>query len=258
MKKILLAISLLSLSLLSAYAADSPWVGTWKFDPAKSKITGDTFTISKTKGGLYHFSDGSTVNFDFGIDGKEYKSAYNHTTIWTAAGANAWDSVTKADGKELWKIHRKLSADGKTQELTISGTKPDGTPYKDKAEYTRLSGTGGLVGKWQSTKADVSSPDSVVISATADGMRWESPGQKQVVEGKAGIDLPVSGPTTPPNTTFNYKLQSPQRISYVVKFNGKPDTYGVQTLAADGKSYKDVSWNPGKENEKSISVFVKQ
>jgi len=258
MKQILLVISLLALPMMAAFAADSPWVGTWKFDPAKSNITGDTFTISKTKSGLYHFSDGSTVKFDFGVDGKEYKSAYNHTTIWTKAGENAWDSVTKADGKELWKIHRKLSADGKMQELTISGTKPDGSSYSDKVEYTRVTGTGGLVGKWQSTKADVSSPDSWVISATAEGMRWESPGQKQVVAGKAGVDLPVTGPTTPPNMTFNYKLKSPKQLSYVVKFNGKPDTYGVQTLAADGRSYKDVSWNPGKENEKSTSVFIKQ
>jgi hypothetical protein len=40
--------------------------------------------------------------------------------------------------------------------------------------------------------------------------------------------------------------------------NGKPDTYGIETLAADGHSFTDVSWNPGKESEKQTAVYVKQ
>jgi hypothetical protein len=40
--------------------------------------------------------------------------------------------------------------------------------------------------------------------------------------------------------------------------NGKPDSYGVQTLPADGKSVTDVSRSPGKLSEKSSAVFVKQ
>jgi len=48
MKRILLLyfLALLSATTL-AIAADNPWIGTWKLDPAKSHFTGDTFTYSK-------------------------------------------------------------------------------------------------------------------------------------------------------------------------------------------------------------------
>ena len=34
----------------TAFAADNPWVGTWKMDPAQSKLTGHTI----------HFASGTT------------------------------------------------------------------------------------------------------------------------------------------------------------------------------------------------------
>jgi hypothetical protein len=59
MRKLLLTAAVLALSALSVRAADSPWAGNWKLDPAKSKFTGETFTWSKTANGMYHYSDGS-------------------------------------------------------------------------------------------------------------------------------------------------------------------------------------------------------
>src|ERR1700719_3316258 len=76
MRKLLLAVALLAVPALSAAAANDPWTGTWKLDPAKSHFTGDTFTYSKLANGLMHYSNGSTQGFDFGIDGKEYSAVY--------------------------------------------------------------------------------------------------------------------------------------------------------------------------------------
>src|SRR6266849_2202506 len=67
----------------AAAAVDSPWVGTWKLDMAKSNFTGDTVTYSKTPAGLYHISDGSTVSYDFAVDGKEYPTSSGNKTTWT-------------------------------------------------------------------------------------------------------------------------------------------------------------------------------
>jgi hypothetical protein len=44
----------------------------------------------------------------------------------------------------------------------------------------------------------------------------------------------------------------------MLKYQGKADMYGVQTMAADGKSYTDVTWPAGKPNEKTTGVYVKQ
>jgi hypothetical protein len=260
MKKLLLVCALALFAALPAIAADNPWIGTWKLDPAKSHFTGDTFTYSKAAKGMMHYSDGSIVNYDFAIDGKDYKTIYDRTTAWTAAGNDAWDSIAKANGKILAKTHRQLSADGKTLTITDTGTKPDGTTFNDVTVYTRVTGTTGLVGKWRSTKVTVSAPDAFVVSSPSPGiMHWDIPSYKETVEGKFdGSDLPITGPDVPPGLTLAVKPSSPAKHSYTVKVNGKPDSYGIQTLAADGKSFTDVSWSPGKMSEKSTAVFVKQ
>ena len=70
--------------------------------------------------------------------------------------------------------------------------------------------------------------------------------------------MPITGPTVPPGLTLAYKVVSPKSMSYVVKEKGKPVNYGTQTLSADGKSFTDTSWNPGKESEKTTGFYVKQ
>lgn len=258
MKRLLLSLALLSASV--AYAAENPWVGTWKLDTSKSHFTGDTFTYSKAANGMMHYTDGSTVSYDFGIDGKEYKTPYDRTTTWTAAGPNAWDSVSKMNGKVLANVHRELSADGKTLTITSKGTKPDGSTFNDVTVYTRVTGTKGLEGKWRSTKVDISAPDNYVIAETSPGVyKWTIPSYKAAFEGKAdGTDRTLTGPTIPTGLTLSWKQVSPMEMKYVEKLNGKPDAIGVQTMAADKKTFTEVSWTPGKESEKSTAVYVKQ
>jgi hypothetical protein len=260
MRKLLLAFALLAVPALSAAAANNPWTGTWKLDPAQSHFTGDTFTYTKAANGLLRFSDGSTESYDFGIDGKEYTTVLGRTTSWTASGDNAWDSVIKFNGAELVKAHRQLSPDGKTLTIIESGTKPDGSSFKDESTYTRLSGSTGLLGKWQSVKVNVSAPGTYVLAfPTASTIKWEIPSYKEWVEGKAdGSDLPVVGPTVPAGLTVSVKLDSAHKLSYIVKSNGKPLTYGVQTLSTDGKSYTDVTWSAGKQSEKESGFYIKQ
>jgi len=260
MKRRLLCAAFLCATTGFAVAAENPWVGTWKLDPAKSHFTGDTFTYSKTPRGMMHYSDGSTTSYDFGIDGKEYKTPYDRTVVWTAAGPEAWDSTTTMNGKVLSKNHRVLSDNDKAMTMTITGTKPDGTSFHDSAVYTRVTGTKGLEGKWRSTKVDISAPDSYVISETSPSVyKWTIPSYKASFEGKAdGTDRPLSGPTIPSGLTLSWKQDSPIKMTYTEKINGKPDAIGVQTMAADKKSFTEVSWTPGKESEKSTAVYVKQ
>jgi hypothetical protein len=260
MKKTFLLCSLLALAAGPALATDSPWNGDWKLDPAKSHFTGDTFTLSKGPGTMLHFSDGNT-SYDFGLDGKEYKSWANRTTTWTATGKNTWESVTKADGKVLSKSHRELSADGKTLTMTFTGTKPDGTAFHEEDVYGRVSGTDGLIGNWRSTKvSEPSGPQEFVITTPAPGvLHYEVPDMKVTAEGRTdGSDNPFHGPTLPPGSTISFKALSPTKVRYVMKINGIVDNMGEQTLAADGRSFSDVNWDAGKENEKSTGVYVKQ
>jgi hypothetical protein len=143
MKMTLVLCSVFTLQAGAAFAADNPWSGTWKLDPEQSHFTGDTFTLAKGQGNRLHFSDGSTASYDFGVDGKEYKTWANRTTTWSAVGTNAWDTVTQADDKVLAKSHRQLSADGMTLTVTSTGTRPDGAAFREEAVYERVSGSAG-------------------------------------------------------------------------------------------------------------------
>ena len=99
-----------------------------------------------------------------------------------------------------------------------------------------------------------------MISNPSSGVwRWEFPGYKNSFEGKAdGTDLSVTGPTAPPGWTVSLKFVSPTKLSYITKVNGKPMGYGTNTLAADGNSLTNVSWDPGKLAEKSTGVYIRQ
>jgi len=237
------------------------WLGSWRLDPTKSHLTGYTVTFSQAAPGKYHFEDGSTGSFDFGTDGKEYPTAYGRTTVWTPVSDHAWDSVTKLNGKVLYKAHREISADEKTLTVTGTGTNPDGSPINETMVYARMSGQHGLVGTWRDVKiSEGGSPDGFVISAAASGaLRMEIPQWQSSLETRLdGSEVPIKGPEVPAGMTYTGKLEAPNKISFVLKFNGKPDMYGEDTMGADGRSYTDVTWNPGRENEKTTGVYVKQ
>ena len=261
MKPLLICTLLLGFAIEAAAGGASPWEGTWKIDPARSHLTGDTFTYSKGPGDLLHYADGSSANFDFGLDGKEYMAWPNHTVSWTAAGENAWDSVYKVDGKITTTSHRVLAADGKTLTVTISGKRPDGSDLHDEAVYTRVSGSSGLLGTWRTVKnSGAGVPQQYVISVPQPGLlRYELPDMKASAEGRAdGSDHAISSPAMPPDSSIGFKAIGAKKMRYVIKVGGKPDSYGIQTIAKDGRSFTDVSWNPGKESEKLTSVYVRQ
>lgn len=260
MNKVLAGSVLLALTFSAHAATDNPWTGHWVLDKSRSHFTGSTMTYSQGPHGLLHISDGANTEYDFGLDGKEYPSAYGRTTTWTAAGKDAWDQVTKADGKVLTKSHRVLSADGKTMTITYTGTRPDGVAFKEQDVYARAGGTSGLIGKWRSTKVEENAPESFIISAPSAGvMRYEVPEQKAATEGATdGTDLPLNGPDLPAGMTIGFKPEGSAKMHYTIKINGKPDSYGIETLAADRKSFTDVSWNAGKDSEKQTAVYIKQ
>ena len=261
MKTALLLCSLLALPAGAAFAADSPWNGTWKLDEAKSQFTGGTMTFSKGAGDMLHFSDGSTTEYDFAVDGKERKAWSNRTVIWTAPAPNTWDTVFKLNGKVLAKGQRTLSADGKTLTETWTGTRPDGSAFHEEDVLTRVSGTDGLVGTWRASKVKGGGgPQEFVISVPGTGrVHYEVPDMKVNVEGRTdGSDNPLTGPTVPPGSTISFQALTPTKMRYVMKIDGKTDNVGEQTLAADGRSFTDVNWNAGKEDEKTTGVYVKQ
>jgi len=135
MRKLLTFLLLgLMLAASSAFAAD-PIVGTWTLNVAKSKFASGPAPkagnrVYSESGGLYTLEQKIT-----GADGKEatFKVQYregDNTTSNAANGidsshatkvnANTWDFAFKSGGKEVGRVQRTVSADGKT--LTVHNT----------------------------------------------------------------------------------------------------------------------------------------
>ena len=226
---------------LPALAADSPFTGTWKLDPSKSHLTGDTFTYSKAPNGMMHYDDGANSS-DFGIDSKEYPLPNAHTTTWTANSNHSWTSANKFNGTVIGTAHRELSADGKTYTVHFDGKRADGTPYDDTVVYTRVSGTSGLIGTWRDTKFTQQESNTITISFPSRVIKWEYIEEKSSFTGKTdGSDLPYTSPTLSGNFTVSVKMDGPRMLSNTTKRDGKTIQYGTDTVSTDGKTITDVS-----------------
>lgn len=142
LRKAALALSLLAVGL---FAAESPFVGTWKLNGAKSKLAG---TGIGATGGVRVESDGNNfkasvdttddkgqpVKFDYAgtLDGKSSKVT-GSTTIDEISLKRVNDHTINATGKKGGKVvytdKRTVSKDGKTYTISRTGTDAAGKTY---------------------------------------------------------------------------------------------------------------------------------
>lgn len=254
------AAALLLCSAMAVAAEKNPFVGSWKFDAARSKLVAETVQYRDLGDGKMHFSNGATLDYDFALDGKDYKTVDNRTIAWKPLAADSWETTVKIDGKTTETSKRTLSADSKEMTVLADGALPDGTPYKHKKHYARIGAGKGLAGSWRNTEVDTNNmPDGYVISESPAGViTWAIPTDKQTVTGRFdGSDMVLAGPTAPANTVFVVNRLSGHKIAYEMKTAGKPGQYGTVTISADGNTFTEESWLPGKESEKSTGVLVR-
>lgn len=254
------AVWMIAAVALPAFAAENPWFGTWKLDPAKSHMTGDTFTYTKGADGMDEYSNGA-LSFKFTANGIDYPVFGEATMNWVATGPNEWKETDKVKGAVTGTSDIKLTPDCKTMTMTNTANRPDDTTGNSVAVYTKVKSDGCLEGKWKSTRVNMSAPSGFVISqgSSPDTWKWETPAWKQTVEGKLdGSDLAITGPTVPSGVTVSYKQEGPRKLTFEVKAGGKVIGQGEQVLAPSGKTFTETDWTPGKENEKQTYIYNKQ
>lgn len=177
----------------------------------------------------------------------------------TGTPATGMDFTTTAHGTVLSKSHRSFSPDGARMMIHGTAMRPDGSSYDFDETYRRLSGTRGLAGKWLDVKDKSDSRNVMVMQIAADMMHIEEPANKEVIDAKLnGSDGKVSGPTVPPGAAITYKADGANKLDYEIKLNGKVLYQGTGTLSADGKSFIEAEWVPGRMAEKEIVVYEKQ
>lgn len=242
----------------TALAADSPWAGKWKMDPAQSKLTGETIHFASTgDGGMTITAEGHTTKFK--MDGNPYNSWSGAEERWKKLDDNTVEEQIKQNGVDVAKVTWTISQDGKALKVEAKGTNPDGSSFDDTDAYTRVSGTKGLTGSWKNTKTNVSHPGVWNIAQKGpDELEWNI----EEIKGKLdatldGKDHAPDGPTVPKGLTIAVMRVSPKVLKVTSKMHGEVTGHSTMTLSADGKKITDVDVAP-KTGETTTSIWVKQ
>ncbi|HTS29483.1 MAG TPA: hypothetical protein VMH81_26620 [Bryobacteraceae bacterium] len=254
------AAALLLLAATVLVAADAPWVGKWKFNPAKSDLGQTTVTFAQTASGeMQLIAEGQSYTFK--TDGKDYPAIFGYTASWRQIDANTWETTDKLNGKVVSVDTTKLSADGKTLTMESKGKRPNGEPFDDTTTYQRASGGPGLPGKWKTQNLKVSSPELMEIAAAgpgADGITLTMPAEKASCKGAFdGKEYPFSGPQMPPGFTATFKHIGPKSFEMTLKNKGKPAYVSTFTVSDDGKTLSETGSAVGID-EKYKYVYDRQ
>ncbi len=221
---------------LAMAAADLPYAGTWKFNPAKSDFAGATVTYTASPSGEWRATaDGNTYKFK--LDGNEYPDGMGDTAAWKNVDASTWQTVWKVNGRVLGTDTLKVGTDG-VLTVNTKGTKPNGEALDDTTTYQRVSGGPGLAGKWKSKGMQSGSPEVVVLTATgADGLSYKVPSLDLTCDGKVdGKDYPCTGPTMAPGFTATLTKSGARSFGVTVKKDGKPLYRYEYSVSADGNA----------------------
>jgi len=244
----------------AVFAADSPFAGTWKLNPAKSEFTGTTIAFAQEAGGgMKMTADGQSYTFK--VDGKSYPGFMGAAVTWTQVNPSTWQAdYRKPDtGLALSTQTLALSPDAKTLTVTSKGSKPSGEAFEDSAVFQRVAGAAGLAGTWKSAKVQISSPDTLQITAANDdGFVFAVPSYKVTADMKFdGKDYAASGPTLPAGFTLGLRRIDARSFEMIAKVGGKVVYRDTYTVSADGKTLTDVGMAEGTQ-EKTKAVYDRQ
>lgn len=150
-----LAISLAAISTSFGtcvlWAANNPFVGDWKLNPSKSKLT-DQMKVESLSANKYAFDfegDGSLETIV--ADGTDQPGDSGTTLSVTAEGPDTLKVVRKKDGRMLLTANWKLSKDANTLTDDFTEVSPNGTASTVNYVYKRAAGGSGFAGTWVST-----------------------------------------------------------------------------------------------------------
>jgi len=141
------ATAILIAALTTVAMAADPIVGTWKFNPAKSRMS----QAPKERTETYREIEGEQIELTYAViqqDGSRhlFKAAWPRvggpvhvlqtgndkvSYVEILLGPGNWYYVALQDGKETGVVHKTVSKDGKILEETVRWTDAQGKPHHE-------------------------------------------------------------------------------------------------------------------------------
>lgn len=177
------------------WGANDPFVGKWKVNPSKSKLT-DEMKVEVAGPNRYAITFAPGAVDTIVADGTDQPGLQGTALSITVEGPNTWKVTRKREGRTLITANWTLSGDGKTLTDSFTGYPPDGSTLKLHYVYERTAGSSGFPGTWDSVSEEVKSVIELQIQPyEGDGLSFNSPAAGMTKSIKfEGKDYPDLGP----------------------------------------------------------------
>lgn len=226
--------------------AQSPFDGTWKWDPSSAQWPAKP-DVLLLENGMYECKTcvpPVNVKAD-GTDQKVTGDPYRDTLSVKVIDDHNVEFTSKKDGKVVMTLKRSVSSDGNTltANWTYSGN-PSGGPQTgtetDKRVAKAPAGANLISGSWHTEKANVSA-ESLTYTFKVNGNELtmtNATGQSYTAK-LDGTDVPVKG--DPGSNGVSVKMLGKDTLEEAYKRDGKVIVIYTSTVSADGKTLKVIT-----------------
>jgi hypothetical protein len=237
-------------------AGNDPFVGDWKLNPLRSKLT-DVMKVESLGANKYTFNFGAGPE-TIVLDGTDQPGHYG-TTLSVAIEGNTWKVIRKRDGRMQVSAIWSLSEDGSTLTDHFTGFNANGSTYNLNYVYKRKAGGSGFAGEWVSTSETVNSVVMLQVRPyEGDGLSFIEPSTDVTRNVKFdGKDYPNLGPNATPGSTSSIRRVNEHAIEMTYKINGKVLYTQQIELSSDLETLTVTRLIVG-ESEPNIRVFERQ
>ncbi len=240
------------------WAATDPFAGTWKLNPAKSKLT-DQMKVEAAGPNKYTFIFSGDNSETITADGTDQPGIFGTTFAVTVLSPNQWKVVRKTGGRMTISAIWDLSPDGNTLTDNFTGYRADGSTSNLLYKYSRAEGGSGFAGTWESTSEQVNSSYEMQVQTFDDsGLSFINPAQKTTKSiNFDGKDYAAKGPNLPAGYATSGRRLGDRAVELTDKINSKIlDTQQVE-VSEDGKTLTITTHIPG-HAKPNIQVFERQ
>lgn len=160
----------------TSWAANDPFIGQWKLNPSRSKLT-DEMKVTKVGQEKYTFDFGGGNPETVVVNGTD-QPGFDGSTLSVGPEGPNWKVIRKKGGRTLIRATWTLSKDGSSLTDDFTSFGEDGSSSNVKFVYTRTAGGGsGFAGDWVSKSEAVNSVVTLEISPyEGDGLSFTGSG----------------------------------------------------------------------------------
>ncbi len=241
------------------WAANDPFVGKWKLDPGKSKLTGEKITVKALGGNKYSITFPGNVTDTLIANGTPQRVHLAYVVSLTPIGTRVWKFVVKQNGHLITSADTwTLSSDGKTMLIEAVVTRPDGSTGHVRESFTRTAGTSGFAGTWRSARLTGVAREEVIRPYDRGGLTFDFPAWRDVLNLKFdGRDYPETGPDVPPGSAVSARRVDERTIDETDKVKGKVLETVQLRVSEDGKTLTETEHNVGQASP-VIAVYDRE